>query len=112
MNYARTSTLKVGDTFGLTCTYRVAGVPTAITTQTFASQVRTDAGKLVSNLSVTLGDQDAHPGQFFLTVEGGASTQGWPADVDLYCDIQTTDGGIVRSTETFVIPTAADVTRS
>jgi hypothetical protein len=112
MAYARTATLKVGDTFGLTCTYRVAGVATAITTQQFASQVRTDAGKLVANLSITLGDQNAHPGQFQLTVEGGASTQGWPADQDLYCDIQTTDGGVVRSTETFVIPTAADVTRS
>lgn len=112
MNYARTATLKVGDTFGLTCTYKVAGVATALTSQTLASQVRDDTGKLVANLVVTINpDQVAHPGKFNLALADGASTQGWPADTDLYCDIQTTDMGVVRSTETFVIPTAADVTR-
>lgn len=114
MTYARTATLKVGDTFGLTCTYRVSGVPTALTSQqSLASQVRDDAGKLVATLVVTKNpDQTTYPGKFTLALADGATTQNWPADVDLYCDIQTTEGGVVRSTETFVIPTAADVTRS
>jgi hypothetical protein len=110
MTYPRTAPLKVGDTFGLTATYKVAGVPTAITTQTFASQVRTEEGALVATLNVTVAaNQVANVGKFYLAVTGG--TQSWPADVDLFCDIQVSDGGVVRSTDTFVIPTVQDITR-
>ena len=111
MSYPRTATLKVGDTFGLSCTYKQDGTPTSVATLQIRSQIRTEAGKLVANLSVTKGDQNVNPGAFTLTVEGGASTQNWPAPDDLYIDIEVTDGGIVRSTETFVIPTETDVTR-
>ena len=100
----------MGDTFGLTATYKVAGVPTAITQQTFASQVRTEGGTLIATLNVTVAaDQVANVGKFHLTTSGG--TQSWPADADLYCDIQVSDGGVVRSTDTFVIPTVQDITR-
>jgi hypothetical protein len=110
MTYPRTAPLKVGDTFGLTATYKVAGVPTAITQQTFASQVRTEGGTLIATLNVTVAaDQVANVGKFHLTTSIG--TQSWPADADLFCDIQVSDGGVVRSTDTFVIPTVQDITR-
>ena len=110
MTYPRTAPLKVGDTFGLTGTYKVAGVPTAITQQTFASQVRTEGGTLIATLTVTVAaDQVANVGKFHLTTSSG--TQSWPADADLFCDIQVSDGGVVRSTDTFVIPTVQDITR-
>lgn len=111
MTYPRTAPLKVGDTFGLTATYKVAGVPTAITQQTFASQVRTEGGTLVATLQITVNpDQVANVGKFHLALASG-STQNWPAEVDLFCDIQVSDGGVVRSTDTFVIPTVQDITR-
>lgn len=110
MTYPRTAPLKVGDTFGLTATYKVAGVPTAITQQTFASQVRTEGGTLIATLNVTVAaDQVANVGKFYLAASSG--TQSWPADADLFCDIQVSDGGVVRSTDTFVIPTVQDITR-
>jgi len=111
MTYPRTAPLKLGDTFGLTATYKVGGIPTAITSETFASQIRTEDGVLVATLQVTVsGDQVANAGKFHLALVSG-STQNWPADADLYCDIQVSNGGVVRSTETFVIPTVQDVTR-
>jgi hypothetical protein len=111
MTYPRTAPLKLGDTFGLTATYKVAGVPTAITEQTFSSQVRTEDGVLVATLQVTVfPDQVANTGKFHLAPASG-STQNWPADADLFCDIQVSDGGVVRSTDTFVIPTVQDITR-
>lgn len=111
MTYPRTASLKVGDTFGLTCTYKVAGVPTAITEEQFASQIRTEDGALVATLTVVIdSNQVANVGKFYLSAPSG--TQGWPADADLYCDIQVSVGGIVRSTDTFVIPTVQDVTRA
>lgn len=111
MTYPRTAPLKVGDTFGLTATYKVAGVPTAITSESFTSQIRTEDGSLVTDLSVTVLNQSTYPGKFQLAVVEGGSTQNWPADADLYCDIQVINGGVVRSTETFVIPTVQDITR-
>ena len=111
MTYPRTAPLKVGDTFGLTCTYKVAGVPTAITEEQFASQIRTEDGVLVATLAVTVNpDQVTNVGKFALALASG-STQSWPSEADLYCDIQVSVGGIVRSTETFVIPTVQDITR-
>ena len=111
MNYPRTASLKVGDTFGLSCTYKQDGQATPVTALTLRSQVRTEEGKLVANLVVTKADQALAPGQFSLALASGASTQAWPAPEDLYIDIEVTDGGVVRSTETFVIPTETDVTR-
>lgn len=111
MNYPRTASLKVGDTFGLSCTYKQDGEATPIPTHTLRSQVRTEDGKLVANLEVTKADQTASPGVFTLSLASGSTTQTWPAPEDLYIDIEVTDGGVVRSTETFVIPTESDVTR-
>lgn len=111
MSYPRTATLKVGDTFGLSCIYKLEGVPTPVTALTLRSQVRTEGGKLVASLEVTKANQSLDPGGFTLALPSGATTQTWPAPEDLYIDIEVTDGGVVRSTETFVIPTDTDVTR-
>jgi hypothetical protein len=111
MSYPRTAPLKVGDTFGLSCTYKLEGVPTPVTNFTLRSQIRTEAGKLIATLEATKADQAVQPGGFNLTLASGATTQAWPAPEDLYIDIEVTDSGVVRSTETFVIPTETDVTR-
>lgn len=112
MALQKTQPFKRGDTFSATCTYKVSGVPTALTTQTISSQLRNESGKLVSTFLVTkTPDQSAYPGQFTLTLATPTDTRDWPAPTNLYCDIQVTDNGTIVSTSTFVIPTVVDITR-
>jgi hypothetical protein len=110
--YQKTSPFKRGDTFSATCTYKQNNVAVAITTQSIASQVRAESGKLVSNLLVTINpDQITNPGKFTLTLATPTDTRNWPAPENVYCDIQVTDNGTVVSTSTFIIPVAVDITR-
>lgn len=112
MALQKTQPFKRGDTFSATCTYQVSGVPTALSTQTIASQLRTEAGKLVSNLLVTKEpDQSANPGKFTLTLATPTDSRNFPAPENIYCDIQVTDNGTTVSTSTFIIPVVVDITR-
>lgn len=110
--YQKTYPFKRGDTFSATCTYKVAGVPQPLSTQQIASQLRTEAGKLVANLVVTKDpNQTLNVGKFTLTLANPLDTQNFPAPANLYCDIQVTDNNVIVSTSTFVIPTVMDITR-
>jgi hypothetical protein len=112
MAYQKTQPFKRGDTFAATCTYQVSGVPTPLSTQTIASQLRTESGKLVSNFLVTKApNQSVDVGKFTLTLATPTDTRNWPAPTNLYCDIQVTDNGAIVSTSTFIIPTVVDITR-
>lgn len=99
--------IKRGDSFLLACTYKVGGVPSDVTNYTIRSQVRNSSDTLVQELTVTKADQAAYPGDFTL-VAGVISA--WPIDL-LRCDIEFSEGGTVRSTQTFMIPVVEDVTR-
>jgi hypothetical protein len=35
----------------------------------------------------------------------------FPAPANLYCDVEVHDGGMVRSTETFIVPVVPDVSQ-
>jgi len=110
--YQKTYPFKRGDTFSATCTYKVAGVAQPISTQQIASQLRTEAGKLVASLLVTIDpNQTLNVGKFTLTLANPSETQNFPAPENLYCDIQVTDNNVVVSTSTFIIPVVVDITR-
>jgi hypothetical protein len=98
---------KRGDTFALACTYKIDGAPASITGLAIASQIRTVAGDLVAALTVTASDQVATPGQFTLSA---ASTTAWPI-AGLRCDIQITDGAVIISSDTFLVPVVQDITQ-
>lgn len=106
---SRVSDFKRGDTFQLTCTYKVAGVATSVTGFTIRSQLRNAFGNLVATLTATPANQTASPGVFYL-VPSNADTSGWDTG-DLSCDVEITSGGVTRSTVTFVVPVVDDVTK-
>lgn len=110
--YQKTSQFKRGDTFGITCIYEVEGIPTALTSQTLASQLRAESGKLINNLVCTKdADQTNNPGVFYLTLAIPSNSNLFPAPADVYCDIQITTGATVNSSSTFIIPVVVDITR-
>jgi hypothetical protein len=103
----KTIQFKQADTFLLACTYRENGDPVDLTTFDIASQVRDSSGNLVDTLTVELADQTTSPGVFTLAA---ADTTAWPIDL-LPCDIQFTNDGVVRSTQTFFVAVEPEVTR-
>ena len=108
---ATTSTFKRGDTFMLSCTYKVDGLPVAITTQTFKSQLRSSDGILVAALVCTIdSDQANNPGRFYLAPADQSVTKTWNAPDTLITDIEITNGGVITSTENIIIPIDADQT--
>lgn len=110
--YQKTSQFKRGDTFGITCTYQIDGVPTALVSQTLASQLRTESGKLINNLVCTKdADQGSNPGVFYLSLATPADSELFPAPASVYCDIQITTGTTINSSSTFIIPVVVDITR-
>ena len=100
------SDFKRGDTFILVCVYKVDGVPTSIDNLTIASQIRQANNTLVATLAVE--PDIVETGKFLLTPD--TETDTWPLDV-LQCDIEITDDGFVRSSETVYIPVVKDITR-
>lgn len=97
---------KRGDTMLLTVTYKVDGVPADVSTITIASQVRTQSGSLVATMVVTkLGST----GQFTLAPTV-SDTSDWPLG-NLLCDIEFTQSGNIRSTETFGIVVIEEITK-
>lgn len=99
---------KRGDTFSLTCTWKDGGVPTSVAGLTITSQLRTHGAlTLVANLTVMIGDQLVSPGSFVLFAEG---TSSWPVGA-MVCDLEVAQEGIIRSSESFIVPVAEGVTR-
>ena len=107
---------KRGDTYLLTCTYKIDGTPVSLAGKTMRAQIRTRRGVLVADLNATAAaDQTANPGRFTLTPVN-QDTSGWPAGTyerpEFHeIDIETTDGGVIISSETFIQPVIEDVTR-
>lgn len=97
---------KRGDTFTLTCTYKVNGVDTSVTAFDIDSQIRDNRGNLIQDLTVT---KLVQTGVFTLT-SIATDTANWPVSV-LRCDIQFSQGGSVRSTQTFDISVVEDITK-
>lgn len=97
---------KRGDTFTLTCTYKVDGVATSVSALTIESQIRNQRDTLIQNLVVT---KLVGTGQFTLIASAEDTTE-WPVSV-LRCDIQFSEGGVVRSTQTFDISVVEEVTK-
>jgi len=97
---------KRGDTFNLTCTYKVNGVATSVSDIDIDSQIRDNRGALVQDLAVT---KLVGTGEFTL-IATATETAEWPTSV-LRCDVQFSEGGFVRSTQTFDISVAEDITR-
>ena len=99
---------KQGDTFALACVYKENDAPASLVGFTIKSQIRDSSGVLVAELVATIDpDQDANKGKFSLTF---SPTDEWPVDACV-CDIEYTTGGVKNSTETFIVPVEADVTR-
>ena len=97
---------KRGDTFSLSCTYKVDGVPTSVSSIDIDSQIRDNRGSLVQNLTVT---KLVNTGEFTL-IATATETAEWPVSV-LRCDVQFSQGGLVRSTQTIDISVLEDITR-
>ena len=97
---------KRGDTMLLTVTYKVDGTASDISTIDIASQIRTQSGSLVETMVVTKLEET---GQF--TLEPTTSdTSAWPLG-NLLCDIEFTQSGNIRSTETFGIVVIEEITK-
>jgi hypothetical protein len=103
--------IKVGDSIVIVGTYRQNGVPTSITPYTVTSQVRNSSGVLVMTFVVTPANQAVSPGIFSLAPAVNPPVPAMLVDV-MSCDIQfvTTATGIVRSSQTFLIPFVSEIT--
>lgn len=97
---------KRGDTFSLTCTYKVNGVATDVSSIDIKSEIRDLRGSLIQELIV---EKMIQTGVFTLTSES-VETSSWPVSV-LKCDIQFSNDGIVRSTQTINISVDEDITK-
>lgn len=98
---------KRGDTFAMTCIYKQDGTPHSVTSVDIKCQVK-QGSTLVTEMTVTKANQSTNLGAFVLTPQS-ADTALWPIG-NLLCDIQFTEGGTVRSTETFYINIIEQVT--
>jgi len=100
------ASFKRGDTFSLVCTYKDNGVASSVTSIDIDSQIRTTRGELICDLVVT---KLADVGKFTLTATATESAT-WSVGL-LQCDIQFSESGIVRSTETFNIVVVDEITK-
>jgi hypothetical protein len=106
-----TKPFKRGDSFALTCTFKVSGQPTSVAGYTIRAHLRNSMGSMVSELVAQIAsDQVATPGRFFLAPADQTVTKTWPAPGNLSCDIEFTLGGSIQSTQTFIVPVERDVT--
>jgi hypothetical protein len=107
-----TPPFKRGDTFALSGVYRINGVASQLSNQSIRSQLRNSVGALVANLVAVIdADQTVNPGRFYLALVDPALSAAFPAPANLYCDVEVHDGGMVRSTETFIVPVVPDVSQ-
>ena len=97
---------KRGDTFSLACVYKVDGVATSVAAFDIDSQLRDSKDNLIKDLTVT---KLPGTGQFTLTASA-TDTTNWPVSV-LKCDLQFSESGVVRSTETFNVVVVNEITK-
>lgn len=97
---------KRGDTFTLTCTYKVNGSASSVSNIDIASQLRDKRGNLIQDFAVT---KLVSTGSFTL-VATATETNYWPISI-LQCDVQFSEGGIIRSTQTFDVAVVEDITK-
>lgn len=96
---------KRGDTFKLSCTYLIDGVPAQLP-DNVRSQIR-HHGTLICELQVDV--VDAPNGQYTLTC---ADSKNWSVGAVYRCDIEySSNGGNVASTDTFTIKVVEKETR-
>jgi len=101
---------KRGDSFSLTCTYQVAGVPASLSGMTVTAQIRNSYGlTLIDNFTITVLDQTSYIGQFVM-VPNTADTSGWPLG-SLLCDIKISASGVTKHSDSFSIPVVERVTQ-
>jgi hypothetical protein len=101
------SQFKRGDTFALVCIYKVDGVPTSIAGFDVRSQLRRTNKTLVADFTANIANQSTDPGKFTLTPD--TDTEDWPIET-LVCDIEISQAGTIRSTQTFAVPVVRDIT--
>ena len=105
----KTLDLKRGDTLAINCTRtNAAGAAMDLTGLEIASKVR--SGGFSDDLTVTV--TNAAAGQFTLARDA-AGTALWPlttAESPVLCDVQFSFGGVVASSETFIINVLEDIT--
>ena len=112
MTQLTTPPFKRGDTFALSGVFRQNGVAMQLATQSIRSQLRTSTGQLVATLTASIDpDQTVNPGRFYLALADPSLSATFPAPANLYCDVEVHDGGMVRSTETFVVPVVPDISQ-
>jgi hypothetical protein len=97
---------KRGDTFSLACIYKVDGTATSVSAFDIDSQIRDSQGNLIQTLTAT---KMPETGSFTLTADAEDTTL-WPVSV-LKCDLQFSESGIVRSTETFNVVVVNEITK-
>jgi len=102
--------IKRGDTFGATCTYKENKVPVSVADLSISCQIRDpDTKELVSEMVITKANQEQSVGVFHLSPTN-PDTSDWPVKT-LIADIEISQGGVIRSTQTFRIPVYEDVTQ-
>lgn len=108
---AQASPIHQGDTFDVVLAWSDdAGLPVDLTGATIRSTIRNE-GALVQELTVTLLDQVAWPGQFRLLATA-AQTALWP-EATLEANVRLElAGGVVRSTESFFVAVRVPPTRA
>lgn len=99
---------KAGDYFEAQASYSDrSGKPQSLDGIEIRSQIRTQGGRLVSELVIAKADQEKLPGQYLLTA---ADTNGWPAPGMLHWDIQYTIDDRPVSTQTILIQVIPGIT--
>lgn len=98
---------KTGDSFSLACTYKESGAASSIAGMAIAAQLRTARNVLVAEMDVTVVDE---PGGKFILTPADPDTSAWPTGSHKM-DIEITASGVIRSSETFIVPVVGDVTK-
>lgn len=102
---------KRGDSFLLTCTYKVEGIAQSVIGLDIASQLRNSYGmSLVDDFTVTvLEDGETNIGKFAIS-PSNQDTSGWPLG-SLLCDVKLGSSGAWKHSDSFSIPVVERITQ-
>lgn len=95
--------VKRGQSFEAYVDYDDSGTPLTFPASELRSSVRTIAGELLSDLTIT---STATPGRYMLRQ---LDTTHWPVG-EVLCDVKRLTGGVSLYTQTFVIPVFRRIT--